>query len=67
MTVIMLFFAVFLLFLGGNPLLHGLFFLVLSVLYAYAFSYMGNTGWANLFLVVFLILIFANKYYFRIL
>ena len=67
MTVIMLFFAVFLLFLGGNPLLHGLFFLVLSILYAYAFSYMGNTGWANLFLVVFLILIFANKYYFRIL
>ena len=67
MTVIMLFFAVFLLFLGGNPLLHGLFFLVLSILYAYAFSYMGNTGWANLFLVVFLILIFTNKYYFRIL
>lgn len=67
MTVIMLVFAVFLLFLGGNPLMHGLFFLVLSVLYAYAFSYMGNTGWANLLLVLFLILVFANKYYFRIL
>ena len=67
MTVIMLVFAVLLLFLGGNPLMHGLFFLVLSVLYAYAFSYMGNTGWANLLLVLFLILVFANKYYFRIL
>ena len=67
MTVIMLVFAVFMLFLGGNPLMHGLFFLVLSVLYAYAFSYMGNTGWANLLLVLFLILVFVNKYYFRIL
>ena len=67
MTVIMLVFAVFMLFLGGNPLMHGLFFLVLSILYAYAFSYMGNTGWANLFLVVFLILVFVNHYYFRIL
>ena len=67
MTVIMLVFAVFMLFLGGNPLMHGLFFLVLSILYAYGFSYMGNTGWANLLLVVFLILVFANHYYFRIL
>lgn len=67
MTVIMLVFAVFMLFLGGNPLTHGLFFLVLSIIYAYTFSYMGNTGWANLILVVFLVLVFANLYYFRIL
>ncbi len=67
MTVIMLVFALFLLFLGGNPLMHGLLFLVLSVIVAYAFSYMGNTGWANLILTLFIILVFANKYYFKIL
>ncbi len=66
MTAVMLVIAVFLLFLTGNPLMHGLLFLVLSVIYAYAFSYMGNTGWANLLLTLFLILVFANHYYFKI-
>ena len=65
MMVVMLVFAVFLLFIGGNPLMHGLLFLVLSVLFAYAFSYMGNTGWANLLLTMFLILVFVNHYYFK--
>ncbi len=65
MMVVMLVFAVFLLFIGGNPLMHGLLFLVLSVLFAYAFSYMGNTGWANLLLTLFLILVFVNHYYFK--
>lgn len=67
MTAVMLVVAVFLLFLAGNPLMHGLFFLVLSVIFAYAFSYMGNTGWADLILTVFLILVIANHYYFKIL
>ncbi len=65
MMVVMLVFAVFLLFIGGNPLMHGLLFLVLSVLFAYAFSYMGNTGWANLLLTLFLVLVFVNHYYFK--
>lgn len=65
MMVVMLVFAVFLLFIGGNPLMHGLLFLVLSVIFAYAFSYMGNTGWANLLLTLFLILVFVNHYYFK--
>ena len=67
MIVVLLIFAVFLLFVGGNPLMHGLVFLALSVVFAYVFSYMGNTGWANLLLTLFLILVFANHYYFKIL
>ena len=67
MTFIMLAMAVFLLFVGGNVLMNGLIFIVLSVIVAYVFSYMGNTGWANLFLVVFLLLVFANHYYFKLL
>ena len=65
MMVVMLVFAVFLLFVGGNPLMHGLLFFVLSVLFAYAFSFMGNTGWANLLLTLFLILVIVNHYYFK--
>ena len=66
-TVIMAAFALLLLFLGGNVLMNGLVFIVLSILISYAFSYIGNTGWANLFLTLFLILVFANHYYFNFL
>ena len=50
---------------SGNVLMNGLIFIVLSILVAYAFSYLGNTGWANLFLALFLLLVFANQYYFK--
>ncbi len=65
MTIIMAAFALLLLFLGGNVLMNGLVFIVLSILVSYAFSYIGNTGWANLFLTLFIILFFANTYYFK--
>ena len=67
MTTIMVFFGVLLLFMTGNVLMNGLIFIVLSILISYAFSYMGNTGWANLFLTLFLLMVFANHYYFRFL
>lgn len=66
-SVILLLFGVLLLFFGGNVLLNGLVFIGLSIVIAYEFSYMGNTGWANLFLVFFLLLVFANHYYFKLL
>ena len=65
MVTIMFFFALFLLFVGPNVLMNGLIFIVLSVLIAYAFSYLGNTSWANLFLTLFMLLVFANLYYFK--
>ncbi|MBR3492069.1 MAG: hypothetical protein IKH44_07220 [Bacteroidales bacterium] len=67
MTTIMVFFGALLLFVTGNVLMNGLIFIVLSILISYAFSYMGNTGWANLFLTLFLLMVFANHYYFRFL
>ena len=67
MTLILALFAVFMLFLGGNVLMHGLLFIVMSILVSYVFTYMGNTGWANLFLGLFIILVFANHYYFKLL
>ena len=67
MTVIMAAFALLLLFLGGNVLMNGLIFIVLAILISYAFSYTSNTGWVNLFLTLFLMLVFANHYYFKLL
>ena len=67
MTVIMAAFALLFLFLGGNVLMNGLVFVVISILVSYAFSYIGNTGWANLFLTLFILLVFANHYYFKLL
>ena len=67
MTVILLAFAILILFLGGNVLMNGLFFIALAILLSYSFSYIGNTGWANLFLVLFMALVFANLYYFKLL
>lgn len=67
MTVIMASFALLLLFLGGNVLMNGLIFIVLAILISYAFSYTNNTGWVNLFLTLFLMLVFANHYYFKLL
>jgi len=67
MTVVMVFFAVFMLFMGGNVLMNGLIFIVLSILISYVFSYLGNTGWANLFLTIFIMLVLANQYYFKLL
>lgn len=67
MTVILSIIAIPLLFLGPNVLMNGLIFIALSILISYAFSYLGNTGWANLFLALFLVLVFANQYYFKFL
>ena len=60
-------FAIVLLFLGGNILLNGLIFMALAIIIAYEFSYLGNTGWAELFLMVFMLLVLANHYYFKLL
>ena len=67
MTLILTVFALLTLFLGSNVLMNGLLFIVMSIILSYAFSYMNNTGWANLFLTLFIILVFANQYYFKLL
>lgn len=67
MTVIMLLFSIILLFAGGNPLLHGLIFLVLAVIATYDLSYVDKTGPADIILTLFVVLIFLNRYLFKVL
>lgn len=66
-SVLLAVLSVVLLFLGGNILLNGLIFMAMAIIIAYEFSYMGNTAWAELFLTVFLLAVFANHYYFKLL
>ena len=66
MTIVLIAFGVCLLFTGNSVLLNGLFFIALSVVLSYEFSYISNTGWADLALVFVLLLVFANKFYFQI-
>ena len=66
-SVLLSVFALFLLFMGDNILLNALFFLVMTIIIAYEFSYINNTSWADLFLALFLMLVVANHYYFKIL
>jgi len=67
LSILMLVFSIVLLFLGGNVLMNGLIFIVLAILFAYEFTYLNNTGWANLILTLLLVLVFANHYYFKVL
>ena len=66
MTIVMIIFGTLLLFTGNSVLLNGMFFLALSVVLSYEFSYIGNTGWADLVLVFVFLLVFANKFYFHV-
>lgn len=65
-SVLLSVFALILLFTGDNILLNALFFLVLTIIIAYEFSYINRTSWADLFLAVFILLVFANHYYFKL-
>ena len=65
MTALLAVIALLLLFFPGTVLMHGLIFIVLTIFFSYEFSYMGNTGWAELFLFFFVALVFANHYFFK--
>ncbi len=67
MIYILLLFALFLVFTGGDPLCHGLLFIVLSFVLAFDLSYMNKVKWAEVFLALFVLLVFADHYYFRLL
>ena len=67
MSVILMAFSVPMLFFGNSVLLNGLIFIALSIVISYEFSSIVNTGWANLLLSLFLLLVFANHYYLKLL
>ncbi len=66
MTIVLLVFAVLLLFSGGEILYHGLIFVALSVIVSYDLSYMDKTGWADLLLTALMVLVIVNRYFYKV-
>ena len=62
MTVILLFFGVFMLFLQGEPLRSGVFFLALSILFSYELAYIDGLRWSNVSFFIFLLAVLAFHY-----
>lgn len=62
MTVILLFFGVFMLFLEGDPMLSGVLFVALSVLFSYELAYLDGLRWSNVTFVIFLFGVLAMHY-----
>lgn len=67
MSMLLAVLGLLILFLGGNAFMNGLIFIVLSIVFSYAFAYLSTTGWANLVLMLFLLFVLANQYFFKIL
>ena len=66
-VILLLLVSIIMLFFAGNVIRNGLIFLLLAIIFSYVFSYMSNTGLADLVLALCLLLVFANHYYFKIL
>ena len=66
-SVLLAIVSVVLLFMGGDVLLNALFFMAFAIIIGYEFSYLGNTAWVELFLTIFLLVVFANHYFFKLL
>ena len=62
MTIILLFFGIFMLFLEGDPMQSGVFFIALSVLFSYELAYLNGLRWSNVTFAVFLFGVLAMHY-----
>lgn len=62
MTVFLLFFGVFLLFVGGDPIQSGVIFIPLSILFSYEASALEKLRWPNFTFIVFLGLVLLSHY-----
>lgn len=62
MTVILLFFGIFMLFMEGDPMQSGVLFIALSVLFSYELAYLNGLRWSNVTFAVFLFGVLALHY-----
>lgn len=62
MTVVLLLFGVFMLFLPGNPMQSGVLFLALAVLFSYELAYIDGIRWSNVTFVLVLLGVLALHY-----
>ena len=62
MTIVLLFFGVFLLFFEGEPMHHGVFFMALSILFSYELAYLDRLKWSNITFIALIVLVLASHY-----
>lgn len=62
MTYNLLLLGIFLLFVGGNPMLSGVLFLALSILFSYYMAYLDKLKWANITFIVLMVAVLASHY-----
>lgn len=62
MTIILLLFGVFMLFMEGDPMQSGVLFIALSVLFSYELAYLNGLRWSNITFLLFLIGVLALHY-----
>lgn len=62
MTVVLLFFGIFMLFVDGDPIQSGVMFIPLAILFSYEGSYLEKLRWPNITFIVFLLLVLTSHY-----
>lgn len=62
MTIVLLVFGIFMLFLEGEPMHQGVYFIALSILFSYDLAYLDRVKWANITFIVLMLAVLALHY-----
>ena len=62
MSIILLLFGIFMLFIGEDPMLSGVFFIALSILFSYELAYLEHLRWSNVTFILLILLVLASHY-----
>ena len=62
MTYNLLLIGIFMLFLEGDPMLHGVLFIALSILFSYSLAYLDRLKWPDVTFVILLLAVLASHY-----
>lgn len=62
MTYNLMLLGIFLLFVGGDPMLQGVFFIALSILFSYNLAYLDHLKWSNVTFIILILAVLASHY-----
>lgn len=62
MTYNLMLLGIFLLFVGGDPMLQGAFFIALSILFSYNLAYLDHLKWSNVTFIILILAVLASHY-----
>ena len=62
MTIILLCFGILMLFLEGDPMQSGVFFIAVSILFSYDLAYLDRLKWSNITFILLILAVLASHY-----